>query len=272
MITIKPKGDWRGLQKLVRNYDKRVAFAKRNLMMEVAKAFLKELKSKAPQDEEYKPYIKSLKVVELSQTGGVERFGVISREQKVKVGDILAGPQRQRTVVYVTPVTTGEGSQLGSLMQTANPWPVEMLPHGIKKSSVVLVHRIVTEGEFVHSKERVSAHISFNRESYRRLGVHWGEVSDEKESVEGMKSIPDWMSLAIRAEFGINTRLQSHWRPTMRKMKRVAVEIFKKNKNIQGALFDPNFRDHMTQRETNLPTMTEGEFRHKTEVFQTKVV
>jgi hypothetical protein len=272
MIKIKTKGPWRQVRSLLRNYDQRWKYVQRQLTKDVAEAFLGQLKVLAPKGPEYDAYIGSLEVVELTGTKGKIVFGVISSREKVSLGVLAESNVAAKTVVYIQPKTTGEPSAVAQLMAEVNPWPLELIPHGLDSKTVTLVHQTVTEGEYTSARVTVMEFIHGHRSSLQGYGVQWGKTVSGERRMEELESLPDWMSLAIRAEFGINADLKPHWRPSVRWVEVAIREIIKGDEKIQGALFDSSFTEHTLTLGGDVPSMSAKKFEKETGTFQEKVV
>jgi len=272
LIKVNPIGPWRQLRGLLRKYDQRVIYVQNKLLERLAEIVVETIKKRVPDDPEYKPYIESLHAVQLTGTGKQIIYGVVADRKKVKVGELLKSESAKKTVVYVNSVSTGQPYEAGLLMAEANPWPIEMLPNGLDRRSVILVHQIVSDGEYKYCKENVTAFIRKNSAQFSKQGIKFGKIKDDEKSVESMESLPDWMSLAIRTEFGINAKQVSHWKPTLRWADKRLAFIMKDDEDIQKALYDPVFRGHLLTKTSNLEQMKVDDFNRETSEFQKKVL
>lgn len=257
---------------LMSSYDKRVQYVSSKIGQDLAEAFLEKLKDGVPSGDEYKAYVESLSIVQV--TGARERavFAVVSDKTKVRMRDITGSKQSGKTVVYFYSSNQEETSELVVLLEQGNPWPADMVPHGVPKKDVTLLHKIVSEGEMEWARENAKRIISANKHTFRRNGIYWGNVSKEEEDAGALESLPDFMSLAIRAEFGINTEMKSHWRPAAKWVLNNAVSIVKKDDRIKSALHDSLFREHTLHRGVQYKPMDEKEFNKEAGKFQRKVV
>ena len=227
----------------------------------------------APKGREYDTYIKSLKVVRVIGVHGMVAFAVVSSEVSEKVGDILSEERsRARTVVYVQPSIGTVPNPVVEILEEANPWPVFMLPNGIPKKGTVLIHRVVTEGEIKWAKDQAKDFIFEREGELRAHGLTFGKVEDPEKSIDGMESLPDYMSLALRSEFGINVRPHPHWRPAIKWLKKNLWSIVQGDERIRNALTDPLFREHKRSIGSTLETMPVDTFRSDHKRFQGKVL
>ena len=271
MFKVKRKGPWRELRALLKNYDKRWRYVERIVAQDVAEAFLANLKENAPEGEEYKPYIDSLEAVELTSTGGKIVFGVICNRQKVKVGELQQSENARKTVVYIHPVATGQTAASVEALASINPWPVDLIPHGLNEAEVTLVHQTVTEGEYAYAKTRALNFVGKNRAVFKRHGLDWGNVNVQGTKAEELSSLPDWLALAIRSEFGINAPSSPHWRPSIKWIQSRVREIAARDGRVRKALFDNLFREHLKAKTSSLPTMKAKDFVKEAGVFEKTV-
>jgi hypothetical protein len=163
MFRVNPIGPWKKLRALLRKYDERVIYVQKMLLQRMTEMVVDEIKKKIPDDPEYAQYTESLRAVELTGTGKKIVYGVISDRKSVKVGSLLKGDSRNKTVVYVNARSTGQPYEIADMMASVNPWPVELLPNGLDRKLVVFVHQIVTEGEYEYAKKNVTDYIRNNR-------------------------------------------------------------------------------------------------------------
>ena len=135
-----------------------------------------------------------------------------------------------------------------------------------------MIHKVVTDGEMKWARVQALEFISEHRSEFRREGVYWGRVREPEEDVGEMESLPDYMTLAIRAEFGINADDRPHWRPALRWIIKRIDDIAKEDKEVQGALHDWLFRGHTLSRNSKERTMDVREFEKEAGEFQRKVM
>jgi stalled ribosome alternative rescue factor ArfA len=271
MFKMKPIGKWKEFVALMRNYDQRVAYVRHRVGRDIALALVERVKYSAPKGSEYSVYINSLEAVELTGVKDAATFAVVSKRMTASLGEISESESGSMTVVYFTPV--GEPSALAIMLSESNPWPIDMVPDGVPEKEVMIVNRVVTSGEVDFAREQAKDHVSKNESLYRRHGIEWGKKSDvDKKQAKDLMSMPDYMSLALRAEFGINADLKPHWRPAIRWVARNIKRIIEKDKKIHAALHDPLFREHTMEKNSGLPTIPGKELKEKAKSFQSKVV
>jgi hypothetical protein len=246
-------------------------YIEKRIARDLAEAFLKRLKDGAPGGEEFKVYLESLEVIELTGTRDIPVFAVISKRMKVRLGDVAASGGGKKTVVYIYPNQTGEASEVVEMISSVNPWPLDLVPHGLS-DGVILIHRLVTEGEMTWAREQVVELISKNSAEFRRNGIRWGKIEEGAKRADDMESLPDYMSLALRTEFGINADSQPHWRPAARWVLNNARKIIKGDDKIGGALRDWLFREHTLSDKGDYGKMDSREFEKDVGSFQKKVL
>ena len=271
MIKLKTTGPWKRLNALLRHYDKRVEFVEQRIALDVAKALLEKVKELTPVGKQYFEYVDSLEVVEL--TGGrLVAFAVVSKRDASKIRDVQESDTAGRTVVYVTPSASVEAGNIVELIASVNPWPLDLLPHGMVHKDASLVHRIVSDSEMSDSRTTVMTFISENRTELKRAGLHWGKPADDKQDVSSMTSLPDYMWSALRAEFGINEEPKPHWRPAVTWLASNLLSIIDKDKIISETLTNELSREHTTQQGFGLPKMDISTFEEEAGEFQKRVV
>ena len=82
--------------------------------------------------------------------------------------------------------------------------------------------------------------------------------------------MPDNVTLALRAEFGVNTDAKPHWRPALKWIRGRMKEILKRDDQIKKALGDWLFRGHLLAQDGESETIES--FRDKYGDFQKKVI
>jgi len=229
---------------LMANYDKRLAYAARVLSKKSAEFLLQEIKKRSPKGEAFDAYRDSLVVVELKDR--VTGYAVVSDRAKVRVRDIKAD-DGHGTVIYISATGAGRGKsqELASLIEQNNPWTMDLIPHGLKKEAVALVHRRVMKHEEDLVREQSRNFVLSNRAVLVDAGAKWGHIEDKKSDKGSLWSVPDFMALALRAEFGINDSPHPHWRPAIRELQLSMQKIIDGSDEINGALYDSTFVDHM---------------------------
>ena len=270
MINITTNGPWKRLSFFLKGYGQRIKYVESRVGLDIVNALLSKVKELAPSGKEYKPYLDSLHAVELVGKKG-SFFGVISDNSKIKIGRILESGAADRTVVYISPATTGLSSEVVEFLSSVNPWPVDLLPHGLKDEAVVFVHRHVSVDEMKFVRRNAVEFIAENRDGFRQLGLTWGTI-DKKESVENLSSLPDYMWIALRAEFGINAKAVPHWIPAIKWTVASLKAIAGKDDRTKAALEDPLFRDHTLKNNFGLEIMSASKFNKEVKEFQKRIV
>ena len=219
MFRINPIGKWNSVMMLLSNYDKRIKYANEMFVKACAFFLLHEVEKNIPQGPDYDQYRKSLKVVRL--IGKNVAYAVVSDREEVKLKNIGETNKKFGTVVYIASrgASVGESSELASILEQNNPWVVDLVPNGIRKGSVSMVHRRVMKNEENAIREQTKSFISENKSLMIKYGASWGDAKDPDTSAGELASLPDYMAMALRAEFGINDVSRPHWRPALSKLK-----------------------------------------------------
>ncbi len=271
MIKITPGKDWRGVRALMRNYGSRLSFVRRQVVSNFAEAFLENLEKMAPKDPEFKGYLESLRVVGITGLKGGIGYAVVSEKKKVKLGEIT-GPDSPYVVYIELTTDIDSADPLSALVSQNNPWPPELIPHGINDSEVELIHRNVSQPELNFIRESTKEFLLSNRPTLASLGAKWDVKENEEveRPRDEMNSLPDYMWQGLRAEFGINKAARPHWRPALRATMGRLDELIAGDKDLQGALYDSLFRKHLeTQKADN--NMSTKEFSNEAGEFQKKI-
>ena len=253
---------------MLRSYDDRVKYVQRRAGVDLVEALVQRVKDLSPDGKEYESYLDSLEAVELIGGKGIA-FGVISRDDKVSIGELRDSQGSERTVVYINPSSGGIPSPEIEFLSMANPWPIDAIPGGMSDEDAVLVHRLVTSGEMNFVRQRVIDFVAKNKADFRRLGL---QVSSDEEGVANLSSLPDYMWMALRSEFGINADSKPHWRPALRWVISNLSKILEKDDNIRFALQDPLFREHTFQKGSGLPTREKTKFDKDVGEFQKRIL
>ena len=248
MIKARVIGKWRDLRLLLRNYDKRVSYSIGLLSLDSANFLLKEIKDRSPNGPDFDVYRDSLKVVKVGNKHAT--YAVVSDRDKVGIGNIGDSDENFGVVVYIvsTGGTVGKSATLAGLIAQNEIWTADLIPHGIKKSSVSMVHRRVIKSEESYIRQQTREFIAENKSDLVALGAHWGAPLNKRADRGNLTSLPDYMTLALRAEFGINNRSQPHWRPSIEVLRGSIQKLIEKNQDIYDALHDCRFTDHMKTR------------------------
>jgi len=266
------KGNWIGMRNMLRGYSGRLDFVRKRAAYSLSEAFKNKLTELAPKGEEYEKYIKSLEVVQLRGIRDVSAFAVVSIDSTEKIGDILARTkERDRTVVYVEG-NASIGQNVGiELLSDASPWPIDMLPSGIPRRDVRLIHKQVTDDEMEWAKQKTKAFIKENKVSLLAFGFMFGKVKDPDKSVDGMESMPDYATLALRAELGVNAQQVPHWRPAIKWVRKNVMKILEDDDEIKLALRDPSFRRHTFGNNPADKDMDASSFDKSTKGFRSSI-
>lgn len=270
MISVKTTGPWKQLRQLLNGYERRLSYVEDRISLDLAKALLEKVKENSPSGKEYKQYIESLTVVRITGIGKKYMYAVVSDRDNVKLKDATSGGLLNKTVVYFYS-RDEQDYGLAALLSSGNPWPAEMVPNGIPSKDVSVIHRTVNEGEVKWARENVSNLIREHKGEFRSYGIYFGASEKEEDNPGNLDSLPDFMSSAIRAEFGINASPSPHWRPAARWVMSNLLLILKDDKKIQLALKDNVFREHTLPPGGQHKKMNIRQFKKETSEFQSKV-
>jgi len=272
VIKVIPGPDWTEARALMRKYPERLAWVKRRIVYDIAQRFLWELQKRVPKGENYDGYKESLKLVEITGMKGDVAFAVISERDKTTIG-ALKEKKSSYYVIYVEPRgAVGEMSDIVNLVTMNNPWTTDTLPSNIPDSKVEMINREVTKSEFDFIREETNNFLAGARTELKRSGASWFKPAEDVEyHVDSYSTLPDYMWLGIRTEFGINMAGNPHWRPAIQDaMKRVG-EIIRKDQEIQKALYDQNYTGYLKAGEQLADNMSQNAFNNEASEFQDKV-
>jgi hypothetical protein len=273
VITIKPGKDWKKVLRLMEHYDKRLRYSQTQIIKDIAETFLGILKSKIPKMEEDREYRDSLKVMAITGTGKNTVYAVVSERDRVSLAK-LRHPTSRPTVVYVEQKKgRGQMDPMVSLMVLNNPWPPAMIPANLPPKKVHMVHTVVSEEEFKWAVKNAQTYIRENQVEFAKAKARFRPetAEDTDEELSGLESMPDYMSFALRSEFGINLKNQSHWRPALRALSGRLARIIKNDQNIQGALYDELFNKHLASKEKYKDEIPKDQFEKEAGVFQKRI-
>jgi hypothetical protein len=269
MFRVRAKGkNWLKLRSILQSYNRRIDFVRLRVVELMGRAFLEELRKIAPNEPEYRKYIESLRLVRLEGSNGVAAYGVVTGDMKELIGDVLSDTERsERTVVYVGVSNSTVPDDAAMLMSQNNPWPIQMLPEQLP-DGVTLVHRVVSQGEMEWAIEKTRSFVKQNVSYLRDLDLQFGDLGLSKTSKS--ESMPDNFTLALRAEFGINTDAKPHWRPAIKWLRVHMKDILMRDDQIKKALGYWLFRGHLLANEVESETIVS--FQDKYGDFQKKVI
>ena len=271
MLKVKITGDWDKLNGLLRNYKGRLNYVSQRIAFDAAKALLDKVKELSPDTPEFRDYIESLEVVEVAR-GKKNSFAVVSSRDKVKLKDLEESEASSKTVVYIRPTATDEESQAVMMLSSVNPWPLDLVPHGIVRKQATLIHRVVTDGEMELVRKTATEFIANNEHEMGRYGIYWGDVKDQRRAASSMKSLPDYMWFALRAEFGVNAEPHPHWRPAVSWLISNLLTIIEEDDVIRETLTNELSREHTMNKDFGLKQIRGTTFEKQAGKFQSKVL
>jgi len=267
---MKMKGPWKNATRLLRNYPKRLAYVRRRTTLDMAEVLYSYLMVTIPDSEDFHTYKESIKMVEIVGLDKSVAYAVISDRTAVKLGD-LSVDEAMETVVYIDYKRGDMPPLLLQMVMQINPWPVEMVPNGLEPDTTVLIHRKVSKPEYEHVRRNAKEFVSANKDVIQGAGGGWGTVKEDQQKGSDMKSLPDFMSLALRAEFGINTPAKPHWKKSVRQVTSRLSRIMEDDALIQKALYDWLFKEHLSSPVKSKNTMSQDTFIKEAGDFQKKI-
>ncbi|TRO54905.1 hypothetical protein E2P64_08165 [Candidatus Bathyarchaeota archaeon] len=268
---MKIKGPWLNATRLLKNYPARLAYVRRQMMKDMAELLYSYLMVTIPDTEEFRIYRDSIKVVEITDLSKSVAFAVISDRSAVKLGDISA-EEAMQTVVYIEYKGRKEPPALLSLVMQTNPWPLELVPNGLDPKTTILIHRRVSDAEYKKVRQNTMVFISANKDIIKGSGGSWGKAEEGQHESSQMKSLPDFMTMALRAEFGIMGPSKPHWRKSVRSVTSRVKEIIKNDANIKKALYDWLFREHLGAPVPYEDDMRQNDFVKEAGEFQKVII
>jgi len=245
VFKVELTGDWTKFRRLLKNYDLRIAHALRLFTKDVAEFFMEEVRKGIPAGSDFDMYRESLSVVRVGKEGTA--YAVVSMRSREKLGGIKEDDPRFGIVVSMYPTGDGPPKQVELAKALSdNPfWTISQVPNGISKTAVRLVHRRVLKQEEEHARNETTVFLGENRTYLQSLGARFGKAENGITDALSMLSLPDFMTLALRTEFGINAPSQAHWRPALSTLRRSLQAIIDDNDELQQTLGDPNYNGHM---------------------------
>ena len=267
---MKIKGPWLNATRLLKNYPERLAYVRRQLMKDMAEMLYSYLMMTIPDSDEFRIYRESIRVVEITGLKKSVAFAVVSDRNAVKLED-MSVDEAMQTVVYIQYKGSDEPPALISLVMQTNPWPVELVPNGLDPKTTELIHRRVSDAEYKHVRQITMEFISDNRDIIKGSGGSWGKADEGQQKGMEMKSLPDFMWLALRAEFGINAPSRPHWKKSVRAVTSRVKEIIKHDANIRKALYDWLFKEHLGAPVPYENDMKQAAFLKEAGDFQKKI-
>lgn len=263
------KGNWKGLMGMLSGYPDRIRYACERSAYDISLAFKERLISLAPDGDEYSKYVSSIEIVGLTGMKGVSSFAVVSMDIKERLGDVIdRDADRDATVVYIEASAASSKDTGIDLLMSVNPWPLNMLPSGIPRRGIRMMHRRVSPGEMSFVEKNARSFIRSNSGALRSYGFIFGRVDARDKDVGSMESMPDVLTLALRSELGVNSDYRPHWGPAIRWIRKHFFEILENDDEIKRALQDPSFRKHTFGGKIVSPDMDFRGFKRRTEKFR----
>lgn len=210
-IRFKPR-DKRKMQDLIRKLDVRVEAIIRHFPHEIAKLYLEDIQSMAPED--IPGYPKMLKLRELKHSDADSVFGVVAPGY-AHSSRLRGGDAKVTTIWVKARVYQGEQDPGAIILARHSPWTMDTLPYEPEKLWASLVSRRVTESEAT----RVVATQKKNRELVKRqLADANVRYTPRSHPVLLQRRVSrDIAFEVLRREFGLTKPHVAHWRPALRR-------------------------------------------------------
>jgi hypothetical protein len=209
-----------------------------------AEKFLDKLKSRAPDENEYRSYLDSLHVVQLSGYKGMTAFAVVTDQVKEQLGEILDDTKRRnKTVVYLMLGNDTVIPESAEMLVQHNPWPIFMLPEKVPQG-LRSVHRTVNEKEMEWSVEQTQIFIDRYKDDLNRVGLKFS--SQWEDETREQESAPDNLTLALRSEFGVAMESRPHWIPALKWLRKHFFEEIRNDMQLRLSVGDWLFRGQYT--------------------------
>lgn len=261
IFDVKPIGNWKGVNRLLKDYGDRVENLERIVTKRLAEIFLEILKKYIPNDMD--EYLDSLRVVEL--VGGMEKndfaFAVVADPEKMEASSL----DPDTTVVYI--VNMGQKiSLLATLVIAHSPWTLDQMPMGFNPNSVDIIYREVSKSE-VNRLRAVNKRVLMEKEGeFARAGSR----RKSKKDLSEMKAAPDLVFKAIRMEFGIQEKRRPHWSKSLKEVWKEFEKEIKSDKLFERYLTDYSFTGYKGKGK-RLGIMKNSFFQKKFGAFAKKI-
>ncbi len=278
MIEIKPIGAWDQIQDLMRFRRKRweALFSKASL--DIAKEFRKSVIKNIPTVDYARDYKKSITIRRMLGAKDFERaYAVISEPKEVALSDI----DQKRNVLYI--FQTGEAvTDLGAYLEEYSPFvPKFFAKHAeglYRVGGIRLINRRVTEDEYSRVAEKNLADYEGNKDRLRGAFDAFNrdfraelKAIKEQEKKPEVKTMPDWMFMALRMEFGIGGKHHPHWSKAVKEIPKMVQKLSKKNGKLYSKyMASAKFKD-WTMKQRKLKGLSIEDFKSKYLRFQEKV-
>lgn len=266
------KGPWNQLLLMLHGYKGRIDYACERASFELANMFMLKLLELAPRGDEYESYLQSMR---LSRIGVRNKgaYAVVSDGAREKIGDILKRKTiTDRVVIYVSPNVGFDVGPAVEVLMRGNPWPVKMLPSGIPRRGITLVHRILSEEEADWVATETAKFLAINGPGIVALGMRPQAIDDTSDdSVVNMESHADFMMLALRAEHRVNSDIDPHWTPALKWVVENGIRIIEKNPDMKRVFSQYVFRKHTMKRKFAEKEIDGVEFERITKAFRDKL-
>jgi hypothetical protein len=202
-----------------------------------------ELMRKIPATRDNKAYRESLELVGISgMPKGTSGFAIHASAKRKKVQELDAG------LVLVDVRPRGRLRRVSpelKVLITYSPWTLDTLPFMPSKTQASVVYRKVSAAEVIATNKLRVKDLPKVRRKLGRAGEDTQRQA--KRSSPGTKIAPDLAFGALRTEFGQGPdRPKPHWRPALGVLKRSGLPGLARNKELQRAATDPDFKGWMS--------------------------
>lgn len=240
MMDIKLDASGLKAMRLVKDFKPRFKTLMRWVPYWLAKTSMEEVEAGIPHGGAHQTYRRSIRLTEVSGTGGTGAFAIQSEAKAAGVKSI----DPARVVIYVRPRKTRlvKVPRVVKLLQRHSPWTLETIPFLPTQKEARVVSRKVSlqEVEAVEAARRADE--SVWRRGLKECGVR--DTRHRKQLAVSKaigKHVPDVAFEALRLEFGMGgVDAAPHWKPAIRSL-RSRMRALPRRADVVKLLSDPSY-------------------------------
>lgn len=269
-MKFKRTGDWQAIRTMFLRRRERMTAMRKRMMRDLTKSFADEVKEAIPEGTEMKAYKDSIETrrVTGSMKDSESAFAIISDPKPLKLQDL----NPESYVIYAVPAGASTDFY-GQLLIQYSPWVKDRLPLNYADAQGVrFVHRKVTEDETKRLTDVNDRVLKDNKVAFRRaLAQLPPKPEKEIEQLRPPESMPDIMFMALRMEFGIQSRHVPHWGRAYRHREKILRRVLKDKKKYSRFVMDPNFNGWV-QRMKQWKSISPQKFKTQYGKFEKAIV
>jgi len=265
MIKVIMSNDFKNLEKILSQSDKRVDYFFNEFMVEVVERYKDQLIRRIPRDDEFREYrssfqtfianvdskdIKDGETKELDKFDryvfGVKSIGVEKRFDELRL---------KGTKVIVKKKRRTELSFIDLMLFRYQPWTLDTIPILPYGDSVYLTYQEIKNDEYyrIARAGRKKA-----KEVVKKLKEKGFKPTPKERIVNELKVVSNFLDLALKLEFGIEMRKKTHWTSAAAYIEKTAWrDILKNKKELQKVFVNANFNGF--KNKTRLDTINNDE-------------